>query len=107
MTYSATGGEFMKYSTGQVSDKSGATARQLQTWADKGWLLSKAEGSGKPRTWCESDLQRAILLMRFLKAGFTLEKSYKLMTMLRNREDPRKEARIRVGDDLWVIVKGM
>lgn len=105
--YAATGGEFMKYSTAQVADKSGATPRQLQTWADKGWLHSKSPGSGYVRKWSESDMQRAVLLMRLLKAGFNLNAAYRLMTVMRNRENPRKDAQIRVGADMWLLVKGL
>jgi DNA-binding transcriptional MerR regulator len=97
----------MMYSTGQMTDRTGATARQLTTWADRGWLQSKTQGTGHSRMWCESDLQRATLMMRFITAGFSLDKAYKFMTVIRNREDPRTPVRIRIGTDMWVIVKGL
>ncbi len=99
----------MTYSTAYMADETGATPRQLSTWVDKGWLSSPAPGTGRSREWSRDDLFRAKLIMRFMEAGFTLERAARLMRVLAERDSlaRRDDARIRIGPNMWVVVKGL
>lgn len=95
------------YSTGQMTERTGATGRQLGTWASKGWLTSPAPGTGHGREWSEADLQTATLMMRFIRAGFSVDRAWAFTRVIQERDTTKEGARIRIGEDMWVIVKGL
>lgn len=99
----------MTYSTAYMAGKTGATPRQLFTWADKGWLSSQSPGTGRSREWSRDDLFRASLIVRFMNAGFTVDRAARLMKILADRDSlvRRDDARVRIGPNMWVVIKGL
>lgn len=99
----------MTYSTGYVSDHTGATPRQLSTWVSKGWLSSPAPGTGKSREWSREDLYRATIMMRFIEVGIQAERAAKLMRVIADRPNVTRydDARLRVGPNLWIVIRDL
>lgn len=97
------------YSTRQMTERTGATGRQLGSWSDKGWLSGQADkpGTGHHRVWSEDDLQTVTLMMRFIRAGFSPGKSWKFTSVIKKRDTTKEGVRIRIGEDMWIIVRGL
>lgn len=95
------------YSTGKMTDATGATGRQLATWASKGWLSSTAPGTGRTRMWSQSDMDTASMIMRFVKVGFTVDKAAQFTRIINRRQDNSRGVRIKLEDQMWLIVKGI
>lgn len=96
----------MTYSTKYMVDHTGATARQLTKWVEKGWLDGGgvSTGTGHSREWTQRDLDTARLMMRFMRSGFRLEGAYKLAKAIVGKQIA-DGVRIRIGENMWVIVK--
>jgi hypothetical protein len=95
------------YSTQYVTEKTGATGRQLDHWAGKGWLTSPAPGTGRSRQWTQFDLDLVTIIMRLRSAGIELEMAYKcsMAVMAAKRRD--NGVRIKLRDGIWLVMKGM
>lgn len=94
------------YSTQYVVDHTGATARQLGHWSDKGWLSGQDDkpGTGHHRAWSDRDLKMASLMVRFLRSGFKVEKAHVIAKAVADKASG-EGVRVRLGDNLWLIVK--
>lgn len=72
----------------------GLTYRQLDYWSTRGYLRVGSPGSGRPRSYPESERQVAIWMFRLIQAGFTTQAAAEiarqhveeaLVTLLRGR----------------------
>lgn len=94
------------YPTAYIVEQTGATRRQLHTWAQKGWLPSVPPGTGHARMWSQSDYDKVRLIMRFLNAGFNVNRAHTLtVAILKGGPVYSKGVRVRIGDSMWVVVK--
>lgn len=95
----------MMYSTEDMVRKSGATNRQLGTWAGKGWLSSAAPGTGHAREWSERDLKIATLIVALMGAGFRLDKAAEITSTVINRDTAIPNVTVRLASGIWIIVR--
>jgi len=95
------------YTTGQIIAHSGASPRQIRHWANRGWLSEELPGSGHGRTWTERDYKLSAFMMRLVTAGFTPEKAHPIAALVVDAKDVQKGVRIRIGKEMWIIVKGI
>lgn len=98
------------YSTKYVVDQTGATARQLNHWSDKGWLSGQDDkpGTGHHRAWSTDDLKKARLMMRFLRAGFKVEKAAVIArSIVKTNTEGKPGVTVHLADDMWLKVKGL
>lgn len=93
------------YSTEYITNNSGATNRQLGTWARKGWLSSAEPGTGHARQWSERDVRIATYIVSLMNAGFTLQKAHDITMAVVNRDSVSEGVRIRLADGVWIIVR--
>jgi hypothetical protein len=87
-------------------DHTGATARQLTKWVEKGWLDGGGvnAGTGHPRAWTQRDFDTARLMVRFMRSGFVLERAHRLAKAIVGKQIA-DGVRIRIEENMWVIVK--
>lgn len=66
---------------GGVMHVVGLTYRQLDYWTRKGYLRSEGNptpGSGRPRTWPDTEVAIARAIVRLVGCGFTVQKAAEL-----------------------------
>ena len=88
------------FSTIQIMKLSGATARQLQWWDEKGCVFPVHDGH--LRVWSTEDGVLCYIVARLREAGDSLQKIRKILAAL--RRDHRIGNAIRTHSNLWLIV---
>jgi hypothetical protein len=93
----------MSYSSAELQERAGITARQMDHWYHKGWLVSfdrrPGDGSGVPLEWSSRECDKATIMSNLIGAGFTPESAHDLAQRCLNR--------IIGSDDAYMITAGV
>lgn len=79
----------MSYTSKELCERAGITARQMDHWFRRGWLVSFArrenEKSGHPIEWPLRTMRKAVLMNALITAGLKPERAHKIAEANLNR----------------------
>lgn len=100
----------MAYTSKDLQMRASITARQMDHWFRRGWLISldrlPEEGSGRPIEWPERTVRKAILMSALIKAGFEPERAHEIAEKNLNRPVQFYPYSLRIGAHLTVTIFG-
>jgi DNA-binding transcriptional MerR regulator len=91
--------------TNDVMRMSGCTHRQIDYWVRMGYVHPDTSNP-RERNWPESETRVVMIMVRLGKANITIEKAARVARTVVNSPDRKDVVRIRIGDDLSLVIGG-
>jgi hypothetical protein len=98
----------MAYDSKQLQKRANITARQMDHWYRRGWLVTferlPQDGSGTPIEWPERTVRKAVLMGHLVRSGFRPEKANQIAEHSLKRKVVSYPLSVRVGDHILVTI---